>query len=177
MVPTTISERPGNRSDFPPRPGAGPAYRRSGGVALAAAGRAPVEVAPRRHRPAPGVDRSGRHRSRPADVTAAPGRSWLLVVAVLLPLLLALAVATSGTARGPAQAAVATEAAGPESQPTAAAPADGNAAPVHVVHPGETLWTIARDLAPDGDVRSTVDRLVALNGTADLQVGQRLRLS
>jgi Tfp pilus assembly protein FimV len=47
----------------------------------------------------------------------------------------------------------------------------------YVVQPGDTLWTIARDLAPTGDVRAEVDRLVDLNGTAALQAGQRLRLT
>lgn len=49
-------------------------------------------------------------------------------------------------------------------------------AEVHVVQPGDTLWSIARDLAPDADVRITVDQLVRLNGGAPLQVGQRLVL-
>lgn len=47
---------------------------------------------------------------------------------------------------------------------------------VHVVQPGDTLWSIARALDPGGDVRLTVDRLVALNGGAPLDVGQRLVL-
>lgn len=47
---------------------------------------------------------------------------------------------------------------------------------VHVVEPGDTLWSIARGLDPDGDVRLTVDRLVDLNGRAPLSVGQRLEL-
>jgi Tfp pilus assembly protein FimV len=48
---------------------------------------------------------------------------------------------------------------------------------VYVVQPGDTLWTIARKLRPTGDVRDEVDRLADLNGTAALQVGQRLRLT
>jgi LysM repeat protein len=48
---------------------------------------------------------------------------------------------------------------------------------VYVVQPGDTLWSIAHELAPDGDVRAAVDRLVDLNGTAALQVGQRLTLA
>lgn len=47
---------------------------------------------------------------------------------------------------------------------------------VHVVQPGDTLWSIARDLDPRGDVRLVVDRLVDLNGRAPLTVGQRLQL-
>lgn len=56
-------------------------------------------------------------------------------------------------------------------------PAAGTLEPaVHVVQPGDTLWSIARELEPGGDVRLTVDRLVDLNGGATLTVGQRLVL-
>lgn len=56
-------------------------------------------------------------------------------------------------------------------------PAAGTAsAEVHVVRPGETLWSIARQLDPRGDVRLTVDRLADLNGSAPIVVGQRLVL-
>ena len=33
----------------------------------------------------------------------------------------------------------------------------------HVVRPGETLWELAKDAAPTGDTRRTVDRLVSTN--------------
>lgn len=55
-------------------------------------------------------------------------------------------------------------------------PAAGTPSEVHVVQPGDTLWSIARDLEPNADVRLTVDRLVDLNGGAPLTVGQRLVL-
>jgi len=55
-------------------------------------------------------------------------------------------------------------------------PAAGTPSEVLVVQPGDTLWSIARDLEPDADVRLTVDRLVDLNGGAPLTVGQRLVL-
>src|SRR3954465_5998723 len=48
---------------------------------------------------------------------------------------------------------------------------------VYVVQPGDTLWSIAAQLAPGQDVRAMVDHLVSLNGGAALEVGQRLRLS
>ena len=44
----------------------------------------------------------------------------------------------------------------------------------HVVRPGDTLWTIAGELAPDVDRRVAVDDLIALNGDDTLQVGQQL---
>ena len=58
----------------------------------------------------------------------------------------------------------------------AAAAAEPAAQPVYVVQPGDTLWSIAAALHPDGDIRETVDRLVERNGTAALQTGQRLLL-
>ena len=45
---------------------------------------------------------------------------------------------------------------------------------MHVVQPGDTLWTIAATIDTDGDVRDTVDRLAATNGGSALEVGQRL---
>lgn len=53
----------------------------------------------------------------------------------------------------------------------------GTSAPVvHIVQPGETLWSIAQSLRLGQDVRLVVDRLVDLNGGAPLTVGQRLAL-
>jgi hypothetical protein len=67
-----------------------------------------------------------------------------------------------------------------EVRTTSATPAAASAAPaaqpVYVVQPGDTLWSIAASLHPDGDIRGTVDRLVERNGTAALQTGQRLWL-
>jgi nucleoid-associated protein YgaU len=58
-------------------------------------------------------------------------------------------------------------------------PAAGVSAPATtsvVVQPGDTLWSIAAAVAPDRDVRVTVDRLVALNGGAALVPGQVLQI-
>ena len=65
-----------------------------------------------------------------------------------------------------------------ELSPTSAAAssAAGVAAPTTVVHPGDTLWTIAAAVAPQVDVRITVDRLIALNGSGPIVVGQELVL-
>lgn len=46
----------------------------------------------------------------------------------------------------------------------------------HLVRPGDTLWSIARTIEPHGDVRPLVDRLVELNGGAELRVGDTLVL-
>lgn len=47
-----------------------------------------------------------------------------------------------------------------------------------VVGPGDTLWGIAGELAPDGEVRAMVDRIERLNAldSALVQSGQRLRV-
>jgi LysM repeat protein len=50
------------------------------------------------------------------------------------------------------------------------------AARVHVVQPGETVWSIVRDSGVRGDPRPAVDRLAAQIGDRPLQVGQRLVL-
>ena len=57
---------------------------------------------------------------------------------------------------------------------SAAAASARHAASGYVVQPGDTLWSIARRLQPEGDVRPLVDQLVDLNGGTDLAVGQRL---
>ncbi|HEY2815238.1 MAG TPA: LysM peptidoglycan-binding domain-containing protein [Acidimicrobiales bacterium] len=54
---------------------------------------------------------------------------------------------------------------------------DPPAGSVYVVQPGDTLWSIAHKLRPEGDVRAEVDRLAGLNGSSALQAGQRLRLA
>lgn len=64
--------------------------------------------------------------------------------------------------------------------PTASADgasAAGASLPDHVVvRPGDTLWSIAMDLRPEGDVRPLVDELAARAGGGSIQVGQRISL-
>lgn len=83
----------------------------------------------------------------------------LLTVVVAAVLLLA-GAALAGTAGG--------------GHPTSVAGTPSHA--VHVVQPGDTLWSIAGEVRPGADVRLVVDQLVDLNGGAQLVVGQRLRL-
>ena len=47
---------------------------------------------------------------------------------------------------------------------------------VHVVQPGDTLWSIARSLEPEGDVRRLVQQLSSQRQGAQLQVGERIVL-
>ena len=46
------------------------------------------------------------------------------------------------------------------------------------VGPGESLWSLAGQIAADGDKRSLVDEIISINSlpTADVQVGQELRI-
>jgi hypothetical protein len=91
---------------------------------------------------------------------------------VALVLLLGIVVACTLLAT----AAVARFAGGAPS--AAGGPSNGvvTAAPTVVVEPGDTLWTIAADVAPDTDVRITVDQLIALNGASPIVPGQELVL-
>ena len=59
---------------------------------------------------------------------------------------------------------------------TSGAPAGRSGAATYVVQPGDTFWTIANRVHPDGDVRAFVDRLAAAHGAKPLQPGERLAL-
>lgn len=47
---------------------------------------------------------------------------------------------------------------------------------VHVVEPGETMWSIASAVAPAGEAAGYVERLVATNGSAVVAPGQAILL-
>ena len=114
-------------------------------------------------RPALRVLEGGRAPARLARQAVYRRRRFAALVLVTLVVLGALLLANAVVAR---------TAGGGNPYPVA-----GTSSPLlHVVQPGDTLWSIARGLDPDGDVRLTVDRLVDLNGGAPLSVGQRLEL-
>ena len=60
--------------------------------------------------------------------------------------------------------------------PASTAAAGSTSGRVHVVAPGDTLWSIAATLDPNGDPRPLVDALVERTGGAMLEVGQRIPL-
>lgn len=45
-----------------------------------------------------------------------------------------------------------------------------------VVKAGDTLWSIARRIQPDGDIRPVVDELVKRAGGSKIDVGQKVRI-
>lgn len=57
-------------------------------------------------------------------------------------------------------------------RPAAATPLDGES--VWLVQPGDTLWSIAAEVAPGADRREVVQRLAERNGGAGLLAGQNL---
>jgi nucleoid-associated protein YgaU len=50
------------------------------------------------------------------------------------------------------------------------------AAPVYVVQRGDTLWTIAAEVAPGADTRTVVEKLSDAAGGSSLTPGQRIEL-
>ncbi|MGK2947482.1 MAG: LysM peptidoglycan-binding domain-containing protein [Acidimicrobiales bacterium] len=123
----------------------------------------------------PGPGRPARPALRVLDGGRAPGRvaqraayrrrrlvAALVALALLAATLLLASAAVAGIAGGDPSSAAG------ESSPTASATV--------VVQPGDTLWTIAAATQPEVDVRVAVDRLVALNGSGPLVVGQELVL-
>ena len=114
----------------------------------------------------------GRAPSRLAQQTVYRRRRLLATVLVLATVVAFVLLATAAVARF---ASGAPSAAGGQPPASAAASsAAGAAARTVVVQPGDTLWSIAADIAPGADVRITVDQLVALNGASPIVPGQEL---
>jgi hypothetical protein len=121
------------------------------------AGQLPTEPALRLVRPAL-PDRATRIRRR---------RLALLIVAVACVVATALAVqAIAGMARIDGSSA-------PEAVEVRPVPVAGQR---YVVQPGDTLWSIATEIAPDADPRAVVDALRDANGGPELEVGDELVL-
>ena len=116
-------------------------------------------------------------RLAPTVRTLRRRRLMVLLAAVTTAVLLVLAASRAAATFRDVPASV------PERRPVpaldaavagSAATAARRAASGYIVQPGDTLWSIARRLQPEGDVRPLVDQLVDLNGGTDLAVGQRL---
>ena len=116
----------------------------------------------------------GRAPSRLAEQAVYRRRRLLVAVLVLATTVAFVLLATAAVARlaGGAPSA----AGGPTPTSAAASGAAGVAARTVVVQPGDTLWSIAADIAPDADLRITIDRLVELNGASPIVPGQELVL-
>jgi hypothetical protein len=138
----------------------------------------PTTVPPgpgRPNRPSLRVLEGGRAPSRLAQQARYRRRRLVVAVAVLGAVVLSVLLAAAAAARLAGGDPL--SAAGPSPTSAAAASAAEVAAPATaVVQPGDTLWTIAAAVAPDVDVRITVDQLVALNGSSPIVVGQELVL-
>lgn len=138
----------------------------------------PTTVPPgpgRRSRPPLRVLAGGRAPAQLAQQAVYRRRRLVAVVLAVAVLAAALLLASAAVARiaggDPSAAGV------PSPTSAAASSAAGVAAPATVVvQPGDTLWSIAAAVAPDVDVRITVDRLAALNGSSSIVVGQELDL-
>lgn len=110
-------------------------------------------------------------RPAPRRPSAAVYARRRVVVGLLLVLVLAAACLVAGRVvaalgGGPASAS--------ERRP---APAAQRVAPaMYVVDRGDTVWSIARSLQPEGDVRPLVQALLRANGGPDLVVGSGLAL-
>jgi len=103
-------------------------------------------------------DRATRVRRRRLAVLVV---AVLVVLAVVGAVRLATAVSSVGGSSDP------------EPISTGRAPVAGQ---TYVVRQGDTLWSIAEEIAPDSDPRPVVDALRDANGGATLEVGTRLML-
>jgi len=58
--------------------------------------------------------------------------------------------------------------------PSLAAPEQPPAVTTYVVEPGDSLWTVAEEVAPGSDPRPVVDSLVEVRGNGPLIPGERI---
>jgi Tfp pilus assembly protein FimV len=127
--------------------------------------------------PAPGTADPGpaHHRTPDAAVRRLPDRATRVRRRRLALLVAALAVVGGGVLG--AQVLSGLTEVGTTDNPQ---PVDVRPVPVagqqYVVQPGDTLWSIASEIAPDADPRAVVDALRAANGGPELEVGSRLIL-
>lgn len=78
-------------------------------------------------------------------------------------------------AQGGAPADLGGPGSGPLTTPQPAAISEGRVT-TYTVQPGDTLWSIARRVQSEGDLRPLVDRLTATRGGRPLQIGEELNV-
>ena len=109
---------------------------------------------------APSIARPSGPGLRLVDPRSAVGTSWARLAAVVLAVVVVGLAATYLVRAEPA-------------------PAPGSVAlleATHAVAEGETMWSIAEEVAPAGEAATYVERLVEVNGTARVVPGQVLEL-
>ena len=113
----------------------------------------------------------GSRARRTATTAATYRRRRLVAAAVAVALILATAWVLGALGGGPLTAS---------ERGTGASAVELPMQPVSrattVVQPGDTLWSIARELQPEGDVRPLVDALAAQRNGRALQVGETIVL-
>jgi len=97
-----------------------------------------------------------------------------LLVLVVLAVVLVLLVGTGHVVANRGGAPASASAIRPESPQ--AAPGATGAAPIYVVQPGDTLWSIGERFHGSTPLVDYVDHLVAMNGGTTLQIAQPISL-
>jgi hypothetical protein len=95
--------------------------------------------------------------------------AFLVALEVVLGAVLLVSAAVTAVVASTASPAVSAPLTGRE-------PGPAGAPDVIVVRDGDTLWSIARELDPEGDPRALVSQLAERSGGAGLRPGQRLRV-
>jgi LysM domain len=131
---------------------------------------APPVVLPHRPDARPSSDRSSSRVARRLPDRATRFRRRRLAVLVVSVTLAASATAGVQALRGLAEV---DGSPAPRAVDVRPVPVAGH---TYVVQPGDTLWSIAAEIAPDEDPRVVVDALRAANGGPELEVGQELTL-
>jgi Tfp pilus assembly protein FimV len=129
--------------------------------------------------PAPAPTRRPHPRPVPVERRRLPDRATRIRRRRLAVLMMAIVLA--GVTLVAAQTLVSLTRAGPTSGPeplgVGSEPGDEPVAGrQYVVQPGDTLWSIAAEIAPGSDPRPVVDALRGANGDASLDVGEVLTL-
>ena len=144
---------------------------------LALPGRPPLQVIPGGRRAAREHARASRPAGRLHPAVYQRRRLGVLAATITVIVVGYLALTGLGALLSPHSAGAAAAGAPADAVASAApvAPAHAATAPaVYVVQPGDTLWSIARQLHPSGDIRPLVDALADRAGSGPLVAGEAL---